>query len=52
MTELAPKGPRFVEIIKIMDWPEILVSWFYLITGGKHVYLVSIESSPPSTDLA
>ena len=23
MTELAPKGPRFVEIIEMMDWPDI-----------------------------
>ena len=23
MTELAPKGPRVVEIIKLMDWPDI-----------------------------
>ena len=23
MTELAPKRPRFVEVIEIMDWPDI-----------------------------
>ena len=30
MTELAPKGPRFVEIIEIMDRPDIPFPYFSL----------------------
>ena len=29
MAELAPKGPRFVETIEIVDWPDIPLSVFY-----------------------
>ena len=45
MTELAPKGPRFVEIIEIMDQPDIpFIIHLELLFTQEPVKMVTVHS--------